>query len=98
MTVTTQRITFEEYLTYDDGTDTRYELVDGELVPTSLGTSLHGAIIKLLERIFESEIARLNQQWVVLPGLVGVRSPRSGRWCRSLGSEGQRFDVVGRLV
>ncbi len=25
-------MTFEEYLTYDDGTDTRYELVDGELV------------------------------------------------------------------
>ena len=24
--------TFEEYLVYDDGTDTRYELVDGELV------------------------------------------------------------------
>ena len=25
-------MTFEEYLTYDDGSDTRYELVDGELV------------------------------------------------------------------
>jgi Uma2 family endonuclease len=25
-------LTFEEYLSYDDGTDTRYELVDGELV------------------------------------------------------------------
>lgn len=24
--------TFEEYLAYDDGTDTRYELIDGELV------------------------------------------------------------------
>ncbi len=33
MTATSQRITFAEYLTYDDGTDTRYELVDGELVP-----------------------------------------------------------------
>jgi Uma2 family endonuclease len=28
----TQCFTFEEYLAYDDGTDTRYELVDGELV------------------------------------------------------------------
>ena len=26
------KLTFEEYLTYDDGTDNRYELVDGELV------------------------------------------------------------------
>ncbi|WP_198805869.1 Uma2 family endonuclease [Leptolyngbya sp. BL0902] len=25
-------LTFEDYLAYDDGTDTRYELVDGELV------------------------------------------------------------------
>lgn len=25
-------LTMEEYLAYDDGTDTRYELVDGELV------------------------------------------------------------------
>jgi Uma2 family endonuclease len=24
-------LTFEDYLAYDDGTDTRYELVDGEL-------------------------------------------------------------------
>jgi Uma2 family endonuclease len=28
----TKIFTFEEYLIYDDGTDTRYELVDGELV------------------------------------------------------------------
>ena len=27
-----KRMTLEEYLTYDDGTDTRYELVDGVLV------------------------------------------------------------------
>lgn len=29
---TRKRMTFEEYLGYDDGTDTRYELADGELV------------------------------------------------------------------
>lgn len=29
---TTKHLTFEEYLAYADGTDTRYELVDGELV------------------------------------------------------------------
>ncbi|MBD2261158.1 Uma2 family endonuclease [Pseudanabaena sp. FACHB-2040] len=28
-----KHLTFEEYLAYDDGTDTRYELVNGELVP-----------------------------------------------------------------
>ncbi len=32
ITAIAKLLTFEEYLTYDDGTDTRYELVDGELV------------------------------------------------------------------
>ncbi|MGK7932266.1 MAG: Uma2 family endonuclease [Microcystaceae cyanobacterium] len=32
MTLTTQKFTLEEYLAYDDGTDTRYEFVDGELI------------------------------------------------------------------
>ena len=35
MTIATspqRKLTFEEYLTYDDGTDRRYELVDGELI------------------------------------------------------------------
>lgn len=32
MTQTQPFLTFDEYLAYDDGTDTRYELVDGELV------------------------------------------------------------------
>lgn len=29
---TTRRLTFKEYLDYGDGTDNRYELVQGELV------------------------------------------------------------------
>ncbi|MCC5633841.1 Uma2 family endonuclease [Nostoc sphaeroides CHAB 2801] len=32
MTITVKKLTLEEYLAYDDGTDTKYELVDGELV------------------------------------------------------------------
>lgn len=32
ISTTSKRLTFEQFLTYDDGTDTRYELVDGELV------------------------------------------------------------------
>ena len=32
MSVTTTPMTLEDYLNYDDGTDTRYELVNGELV------------------------------------------------------------------
>lgn len=32
MTATTEKLTLEEYLAFDDGTENRYELVDGELV------------------------------------------------------------------
>jgi Uma2 family endonuclease len=80
MTTTTNRLTLEEYLKYDDGTDTRYELVNGELVPMSLGTGKHGAILKFLERTFDAEAAQMGQEWTALAGVVGVRSPRAGRW------------------
>ena len=84
MTTTTDKLTFAEYLNYNDGTDRRYELVNGELIPMSLGTGQHGAIIKFIERILETEISTLSKDWIVLPGLIGVRSPRGGRWdtCR----------------
>lgn len=84
MITTTERLTFADYLQYTDGNDRRYELVNGELIPMSLGTGQHGAIIKFLERLLETEIASQNRDWVVLPGLVGVRSPRGGKWdtCR----------------
>lgn len=80
MTTTTQKLTFEEYLAYNDGTDTRYELVDGDLVPMSLGTGKHGAIIRFVVRQFEDALTRSGQLWVPLPGLVGVRSPRGRSW------------------
>jgi Uma2 family endonuclease len=80
MTVATQKLTFEEYLSYDDGTNIRYELVNGELVPMSLGTGLHGAIAKFLERAFDDENTRLGKTWTAQKFSVGVRSPRSGRW------------------
>jgi Uma2 family endonuclease len=84
MTTITNRLTFAEYLQYADGTDRRYELVNGELIPMSLGTGQHGAIIKFIERMLETEISNLDRDWVVLPGLIGVRSPKGGRWdtCR----------------
>jgi Uma2 family endonuclease len=79
-TTTTHKLTFEEYLTYDDGTDTRYELVDGELVPMSLGTGKHGAIIQFLVHQFEDKITQSQKPWVSLPALIGVRSPRGRSW------------------
>ena len=64
MTVSLDRLTFAEYLNYNDSRDRRYELVNGELMPTSLGTGQHGAIIKSIERSLEAEIASQNLDWV----------------------------------
>lgn len=80
MTLAAQKLSFEEYLAHSDGTDTRYELVDGELVPMSLGTGRHGAIIRFLVQQFEEALTQSGQLWVALPALVGVRSPRGRRW------------------
>ncbi|WP_026736358.1 Uma2 family endonuclease [Fischerella sp. PCC 9605] len=76
----TKRFTFEEYLAYDDGTDTRYELVNGELVPMSLGSGQHGAIAEYLNDLFRAEIRRLGLDWTSKQMVIGVRSPRAGRW------------------
>ena len=84
MALTTQKLSFEDYLLYDDGTDHRYELVNGELVLMGLATGRHGSIIRFLQLQFEEFFARSQQPLTVLPSLVGVRSPRGGRWdtCR----------------
>jgi len=80
MVVNAQRYTFEEYLVYDDGTNTRYELVDGELIPVSLGTGQHTAIIHFLNQRLQQAVAEMSKDWVVIAGMLGVRSPRGTRW------------------
>ncbi|MFQ4138874.1 Uma2 family endonuclease [Nodosilinea sp. PGN35] len=80
MITTTQRLTLDEYLAYDDGSDRRYELVNGERLPISLGTGKHGAIIKRLEKIFDAEAERGQNSWTALARTVGLQSPRSERW------------------
>jgi Uma2 family endonuclease len=87
MIITHQKLTFTEYLNYQDNTDNCYELVEGELIPISLGTGKHGAITKRLERFFDDEITRLKLPWIAQRFSVGLRSrsaaarsPRGGRW------------------
>lgn len=80
MTVATQRLTLNEYLTYDDGSDRRCELVKGELQPMSLATGKHGAIIKRLEQMFDRQVELAQQPWIALAAAVGLQSPRSDRW------------------
>ena len=80
MSTTTQKFTFADYLAYEDGTNTRYELVDGELIPMGLGTGKHGAIIEFLNDQFRDEIRKQQLPWTSKPMMIGVRSPRGRRW------------------
>ena len=45
VTTPTKKISFEEYLSYEDGTNNRYELVNGELVKMPPASFLHSDII-----------------------------------------------------
>lgn len=47
-TPTRKFFTLEEYLAYDDGTDTRYELVNGELVEMPSESDINGLIVVML--------------------------------------------------
>lgn len=49
---TTKPMTFEEYLNYDDGTDTRYELVNGELIAMPPESDLNNQIASFLFAYF----------------------------------------------
>ncbi len=53
MTIATaRRMSLEEYLTYDDGTDTRYELVDGVLVEMGNEAKINTKIAMYLISVF----------------------------------------------
>lgn len=65
MVTTPIKLTFEEYLNYDDGTDNRYELVDGELVMVPLPSAEHSDVIDLLRDNFRAQIRLSAQPWIV---------------------------------
>jgi Uma2 family endonuclease len=69
-------ITFEEYLTYDDGTGFHYELVDGRLELMNPPTIEHFLISKFLEQSLDTEIKRLKLPWLCFRE-TGVRTGRN---------------------
>jgi Uma2 family endonuclease len=64
VTAPQQLFSFEEYLIYDDGTDNRYELVDGKLELMNPPTFKHILIAKFLENQIDGEIRRLSFPWL----------------------------------
>lgn len=80
MAIATQRFTLADYLAYNDGTDTSYELVNGELHPMPLGMGQHGEIADFINTTFRREIERTGRAWVSKQMVAGIQSPRGDRW------------------
>lgn len=70
---TKKLLSFEDYLNYEDGTDNRYELVLGKLELMTPPTVRHFLIAKFLEKVFDSEIAKKNLNWLCFRE-AGVRT------------------------
>lgn len=81
MTATASKLlTFEEWLTYEDGSDTRYELDRGVLVEMGQARGRHGDIMEFLNDQFKAEIPKMGYPWLSkMGGQVAVRVPQVGR-------------------
>ena len=71
-TTVQQRMTLEEYLDYDDGTDTRYELEDGVLVDMSGENPLNPCIAVMLLFLFSR--LGIAEQLLAIGHQIEVRS------------------------
>jgi Uma2 family endonuclease len=97
MTVATdRRLTLEEFLTYDDGTNTQYELVDGVLVEMSTESKINLQIAVFLIQYFARlgfgpKRIGLKEKIVVPSRFVTARDPDL-----ILHSEASAESLVGR--
>ncbi len=75
----TKRLTLADYLAYDDGTDRRYELVNGELVEMPAESDLNNAIAIFLLLTFaqgvSGQLLRRGTEVVVSGSRATVRVP-----------------------
>jgi Uma2 family endonuclease len=73
MTVATEkRMSLEEYLNYEDGTDTRYELVDGVLVEMGAESPINSRIAVFLITVFAQW--GLQSDWIGIKQMLQVDS------------------------
>ena len=63
-TTTKELYSFEEYLNYDDGTDNRYELIDGKLELMNPPTFRHLLISDFIADSFKTQIKNLKLPWM----------------------------------
>lgn len=71
---TNQKVTFAEYLDYNDDTDFRHELEDGNIIIMPTASPLHAEIIRLLFLWMTQEIGRLGRKDKVFATGIGIRT------------------------
>ena len=76
MIVASPLFTLAEYIAYDDGTDTRSELVNGELVSMAQPTGIHGGMSEFANDSFRLEIQRLQLPLISKQDLIAVQTGR----------------------
>ena len=74
MVTTTQKLSFEEYLSYDDGTNKHYELVDGQLIESKAASFKQSDIIDFISGCFKAIARQYKLDIKVKTGDVGVRT------------------------
>lgn len=72
-----RRMTVDEFLAWDDGTDTRYELVDGRPVAMAPPTEMHGHLVGQVHGALSARMRRPCRA-VVQPGIR--RADRNDRF------------------
>jgi Uma2 family endonuclease len=80
MTIATQKsMSLEEYLTYDDGTDARYELVDGVLVEmgaeNDINVMIEGFLVAILLQVAPHYLIRRGTEIEVTGTAAKTRYP-----------------------
>jgi Uma2 family endonuclease len=80
MTTTTQKLSLAEYLNYDDGTDTRHELCNGELVVMPPESAINNRIAlylltKFLEIVPFNLICHKDTEIIVIGNRTSARIP-----------------------
>jgi Uma2 family endonuclease len=68
-----RRMTLAEFLDWDDGTDIRYELIDGEVVAMAPALPAHGRIVSNLDRAIGQ---RLEPPCLIFAGAGVIRPDR----------------------
>jgi len=74
-----KKLTFKEYLSYDDETDNRYELVDGELVAlppeSGVNTAIAIYLVLVFAKLTDFRLIKVNSCELQMTGKVENRYP-----------------------